>query len=49
MCTDEMGFSSELDSCTLPATGTAGCPQSSVTEEWMKTGLNASSLQVALS
>lgn len=48
MCPYEIGFSSELDSGTLPAAGTVGHPQSSVTEEWIKTGLNVSSLQVAL-
>lgn len=48
MCPYEIGFSSGLDSGTLPAAGTVGHPQSSVTEEWIKTGLNVSSLQVAL-
>ena len=48
MCPYEIGFSSELDSGTLPAAGTVGHPLSSVTEEWIKTGLNVSSLQVAL-
>lgn len=33
MCTDEMGFSSELDSCTIPAAGSVGHLQSSATEQ----------------